>query len=277
MSFIRSFVESMGHLWIFHLAALLIGVSKAGFGGGSGILATPLLAMVIPAKASVGLTLPLLVATDVFSLFYYWGKWNKQNLKVLMPTAVIGILIGGQVLSVLPDIYLKRVIGAIACLFVLWQILQIVLEKRSGEASPLPDEDDLDRDTLRSHSRAMLISFRPRHWHGLGIGLLAGIVSTLTHAGGTMVSMYLLPQKLSNREFVGTTTALFFLVNLLKVGTYVPLGLITPTSLQQDVFLLPTILAGTLLGIWLNRHISRALFTRIVLIFILIAGLKLLI
>ena len=42
------------------LAVLFIGVSKAGFGGGLGVLTTPLCALAFPSKEAVGLVLPLL-------------------------------------------------------------------------------------------------------------------------------------------------------------------------------------------------------------------------
>ena len=51
---------------------MLIGVTKAGFGVGTGILATPLLVLVMPPKQAIGIMLLLLLLTDILSLFYYW-------------------------------------------------------------------------------------------------------------------------------------------------------------------------------------------------------------
>lgn len=66
--------------------AILIGISKAGFGGGPGMLVPPLLALFIEdARIAVGLLLPLLLATDVFALRFYWGRWDKRNVVPIDP------------------------------------------------------------------------------------------------------------------------------------------------------------------------------------------------
>ena len=57
------------------VAVLFIGLSKAGFGGGLGMLTTPLCVLAFGAKDAIGILLPLLCAGDAFSLYHYWGKW----------------------------------------------------------------------------------------------------------------------------------------------------------------------------------------------------------
>ena len=52
-------------------AVLLMGVAKAGFGGGIGIIATPLLALAMPVADAAALMLPLLIACDVFAIRHY--------------------------------------------------------------------------------------------------------------------------------------------------------------------------------------------------------------
>ena len=42
------------------IAVLLIGIAKGGFGGGPGLLATPLMALTIPVSEAAALLLPLL-------------------------------------------------------------------------------------------------------------------------------------------------------------------------------------------------------------------------
>ena len=76
------------------LAVLFIGLSKAGFGGGLGMLTTPLCALAFPPRDAIGILLPLLCAGDIFSLYYYWGKWERQNLKYLLPGVVVGVVVG---------------------------------------------------------------------------------------------------------------------------------------------------------------------------------------
>jgi uncharacterized membrane protein YfcA len=57
------------------MGSFFIGLSKAGFGGGLGMLSTPLCVVAFGPKA-VGILLPLLCVGDVFSLYFYWKKWK---------------------------------------------------------------------------------------------------------------------------------------------------------------------------------------------------------
>ena len=80
---------------------LFIGLSKAGFAGGLGMLTTPLCVVAFGAggKAptfAVGTILPLLCAGDIFSMYYYWRKWEAKNLRYLLPGVVIGVFVGVQ-------------------------------------------------------------------------------------------------------------------------------------------------------------------------------------
>src|SRR5437870_6057975 len=83
------------------LGVLFIGLSKAGFGGGLGMLTTPLCVLAFSAQGkdptfAIGILLPLLCAGDAFSLYHYWGKWERKNLKYLLPGVVLGVLAGVQ-------------------------------------------------------------------------------------------------------------------------------------------------------------------------------------
>jgi len=216
------------------------------------VLVTPLLASILPAKEAVGLMLPLLSATDVASLVYYWGKWDRRNVLTLLPGAVVGILLGSTLLGVMSDVVLKKTIGGAACVFVLVSFY---------------------RDRMVGSGRA----FRPEYGHGVFAGAATGLVSTLAHVGGVVTSMYLLPQHLTNRAFVGTTTAVYFLINLIKFIPYVMLGLVHEGVLRRDLVLVPGVVVGVLMGIWANRHLSRRGFSRVVLVLVLATGIKLIV
>jgi hypothetical protein len=233
------------------LVALLIGVSKSGFGGGTGILVGPLLALLFPARDSVALMLPLLISCDIMSLYPYWRKWDNLNVKVIFPGAVVGIVLGYFALGRMSDELLKKAIGGLAVGFALLQVY---------------------RDwVLRSET-----SLVPRWWHGSLVGAGTGFVSTLSHVGGAITTMYLIPQRLDNERFVGTTTALYFLVNVFKIPAYISLEMLTWDVLLKDLPLFPVVLVGTAIGVYLNRRVPSTWFTRVVLVVVLVTGIKLL-
>ncbi len=232
-------------------AALLIGVSKAGFGGGTGLLVGPLLALLFPAKTGVALMLPLLLACDLASLYPYWRQWDKRNVVVLLPGAAVGIVVGSFALGWVSDILLAKTIGILAIGFALLQVYRYRLAQSDAP-------------------------FAPSLWHGSMTGFATGFVSTLSHVGGVLTTMYLLPQRLDNLRFVGTTTLVYLLVNLAKVPAYVQLGILDAEVLQRDLLFFPVVFLGTALGVYLNRRIPSALFARVVLAIVLVTGITLL-
>jgi len=74
-------------------AILLVGLSKGGFAGGLGILGVPLMALVISPLQSAAIMLPILVLMDMIGVWAYRDSFDKTNLLILLPGAVIGILI----------------------------------------------------------------------------------------------------------------------------------------------------------------------------------------
>jgi uncharacterized membrane protein YfcA len=232
-------------------SAALIGVSKAGFGGGTGILVAPLMALVMEPRAAIGLMLPLLSATDFASLKYYWRQWDTKNVRELLPGALVGILVGAWVLQRLDNECLRKVIGVLALLFA---GLQFVRER-----------------WLRPEEGLVL---HPA-W-GVAAGVVTGVTSTLAHVGGVVTSLFLLVQKLPNRTFVGTTTILYLIINLTKVPIYVGQGLLTVEVLRHAALLLPLVLLGTATGIFLNQRVSPQLFSRVILVLVVVTGVKLL-
>ena len=236
---------------ILHLCAVLIGVSKAGFGGATGVIVAPLLALVMSATNAIGIMLPLLLATDIFSLAYYWRRWDTRNVVTLVPGAWVGIFVGWLLLGQLSEAGLKQVIGGMALAFA---VLQIARGQFSRSDTP--------------------VRFGT-HW-GLLAGFATGTTSTLAHQGGVVTTMFLLPQRMANRTFVGTTTALYFLINTSKIPFYVHRDLLSWGVVRADIPLLPSIMGGAVLGFWLNRKVSNKWFLRVILVFVILTGVKLL-
>lgn len=249
--------------WIFAaIGVLFIGLSKAGFGGGLGMLTTPLCALVFGPKAAVGILLPLLCAGDAFSMVHYWGKWDKKNLKFLLPGIVIGVFIGVQLIGVFSKRQFNVVIGVLAVTFVAFQFVKEYIFRAEG-------------------------SFAPNHRNGLPFGIGTGVTSTFAHGAGPVISMFLIPQRMAKELFVGTNVLIFFWVNWIKMPFFIvdqsmlnvpllaPEAIITWETLKMSLLYLPLVPLGVWLGVWLNRRIPEALFQKFVYALTLLAGIQL--
>ena len=235
----------------FGFAALLIGISKAGFGGAIGILTGPLLTLLFGPRRAIGNMLPLLLLCDAIALYPYWRQWDLRNIRNLLPGGVAGIILGAFTLRAIDDEALAKLIGGLAVLFTILQFARIWYRR---------DEP-----------------LQPRFWSGFLLGLATGFVSTLSHVGGLLTSMYLLMQRMDARRFVATTTLFYFWINLLKMPVYWQVGLVDEDTLLEDLPYAPVVILGTMVGVGLNRHVSDVWFARIVYGSVLVIGVYLLV
>ncbi len=110
-------------------AVVFIGLSKAGFGGGLGMLTTPLCVVAFgmagqSPQFAVGFLLPLLCAGDSFSLYHYWRQWRLENLKYLLPGVVLGVIAGIQLMDRMEPRHFSLIIGVLAVSFVVFQLVK---------------------------------------------------------------------------------------------------------------------------------------------------------
>ncbi len=233
-------------------AVLFLGVAKAGFGGGAGVIGTPLMALTIPVGDAVALLLPLLMFCDLFSVWHYRSTFHRRSVALLLPGAAVGIAIGTVFFRFFLDntAILRLGVGVLALVFVAFHVLRTL----AGKA---------------------LEARHPHATEGVLLGVLSGFTSTLAHAGGAPVAIYLLPQHLPRQLFVGTTVIIFSAVNAMKVAPYIWLDLFHVGNLATVAVLAPLTLVGVRLGIWLNKRFTDVWFNRVVYAILLATGVKL--
>ncbi|OGV69835.1 MAG: hypothetical protein A3K19_28950 [Lentisphaerae bacterium RIFOXYB12_FULL_65_16] len=234
-------------------AAFLFGVSKTGIPG-MGILGIPLVALVVPARASTGLILPMLIIGDCFAVGWYRRHAEWPHLIRLIPWAIVGVLIGYALMGQVNDAQLRPVIGA---------IILVVL--------------GLSAWRQRRLARNQTDFIVPTHWSfGAVMGVSAGITTMMANAAGPIMIIYLLAMRLPKDAFIGTGAWYFLLVNCFKVPFSMNLGLITLASFQVNLMLAPVIAVGAVLGIVVLRRIPQEAFNWIAQILAALAAVKLL-
>lgn len=229
-------------------AVLFYGIAKGGFGGNIAILSVPLMALVVSPQKAAAILLPILIVMDITALRTFRGRWDKPNLRIIIPAALIGVVVGGLTFRVLNDAHLQLLIGAIALLFV----LNIWL--RRGEPP-----------------------VRGPGWIRGGFwGMVSGFTSFGIHAGGPPINVYLLPQKMDKTLLMGTIAVFFAVVNLAKLPAYIYLDQFTPGNLLTSLVLLPLAPVGVWMGFWMLQRSNEKLIYQLCYVFLFFTGCKLL-
>ena len=263
--FVPEGLEALPFLALGSLAAMFMGAAKSGFAGGAGLLSVPLLIYACGGNSelAIGMMLPLLIACDYVTLVIWWRKWDFKNVLLLLPGMLVGISLGSVVLwyflrlgqgqraagQEVTNAALSFSLGMLAVGFVVLQAIRML----RGELRP----------------------FRPVFWHGFLAGSSAGLTSTLAHSAGPITTMYLVTQKMPKGRFVATAVLYYWIGNQAKLIPYAILGILTRSSLAGDLALLPAIVIGALLGVFLHRRVNERVFSAIVHGLLAIIGVKL--
>ena len=232
-----------------NIGAFIVGFGKAGFASGISLLQTPLIAYAMPARAAIGIVLPLLIAADFMTVGVFWKKWNFNLIRWPIIGCVFGIAIGMFFINIMSDKLLRHSIGGLAL------FLTALL---------------LIRDTWYPTK-----TYKPAWWHGFLVGVAAGFSSTLAHAAGPIIALFLIAQKLDKVVFVASSSLFFFVTNLMKLPPYVYSGLINKDVLKVDLHLLPMIPLGIGVGWLMNRWLPQKYFVYVVYVLLIVAGVDL--
>ena len=245
------------------VGALLVGLAKTAVPG-AGTISVALFAAVLPAKASTGALLVLLILGDLFALYAYRAHADLAALRRLVPTVLLGVVAGTAFLHLAGDGVVRRVIGVILLL-----LLVVTLWGRAREGRPgvgARPEDGAAPGLATGPGRGTGPAGRGGGLRSGAYGVLAGFTTMVANAGGPVMSMYFLASRFPVRTFLGTAAWFFFAVNLAKTPFSVSLGLITGESLVLDAVLAPAVVVGALLGRRLVRHMNQTLFDRLVIV-----------
>jgi uncharacterized protein len=228
-------------------AAIVTGFAKSGLPG-LGILIPALAAMAMPARASTGFILPVLIEGDGLAVAYWRRKASWPSLLRVLPWTALGIVAGYFLMGLISDAVFKPLLGAM-----ILAIVALDLVRRIAK---------LD---LRVQSRAFAAV----------IGILAGAFTMIANAAGPVMTIYLLSMGLSKDEFVGTGAWFYFIINLFKLPFSIALGLVTWSSFKIDLALLPLVLAGSAGGILVMKKLPQKVFDVTAQILAVVGGIRL--
>jgi uncharacterized protein len=229
------------------VAAALVGMSKGGVPV-VGMLAVPLMALVMNPVVAAGMLLPVYVVSDLFGLHAYRHAFDRKVLAILLPGAVFGIGVGWATASIVPEAAVTLLVGVIGLAFALNLILRKPVMAAPSEPKVAP---------------------------GLFWGALTGFTSFVSHAGAPPYQVYTLPLGMTKAVFAGTSTIAFAVINAVKLVPYYALGQLSPGNLKMAAVLAVPAVIAVYAGVGLVKRMPEQLFFRLVTWALLAISLKL--
>jgi len=237
-------------------AIFLIGVTKSGFGAGVGLMIVPMTTIAMGhtargSEAALGLMLPLLIAGDFFAVWQYrrFFKLKSEAVAVacrLAPGMIVGVILGGFLLHWLHS--RADQVGALIRIEIGLESIGLV-----------------GLHWWRQY-RGIQTNLLAEPWRSHLTGGFSAVSSTLAHAAGPIVVMYLLPLRMDRQLFVGTCALYFFFLNSSKLPAYAGSRMFDHAPILFSLEFLPLVAAGAVAGLWLNRRMNDKIFTTVVYI-----------
>ena len=231
-------------------AIILFGIAKSGLGGSVSLISIPLMTFVMPLNQALAILLPILIFSDFISAYKFRKEFDLNTLKLMVPFAAIGAIIGASTFSFFSESYLKFILGVMGFVFAFHYFF---LKK------------DANKPVAANYFKGAICS------------AVAGFTSFCAHSGGTPTSIYLLPLRLKKEIYVGTRIIFFTCINLVKLPFYLYLSMVNTSSFTQSLILLPLSVFGIFVGYKLLKIIEESLFYNAIYILILVASTKLII
>ncbi|WP_215320517.1 sulfite exporter TauE/SafE family protein [Polynucleobacter sp. MWH-S4W17] len=173
------------------ISVIIVGISKSGFGAGLGILSLPLMASQSSINEALAILLPLLIAIDLVGLGRFIRNANWRILKIIIPPAIAGLLLGMFFFTTITPKVLTLSIGIFTLLFLIQNLAMSKMDLKETKSYP---------------------------WLGRLMGLTSGFTSFVAHIGGPPITVYMLREKLMPMVYTSTLGVFFTIINFGKLG-----------------------------------------------------------
>lgn len=225
-------------LFIITLSAFIQGLTSFGFS----LIALPLLAGLLPFQQVIAMLIIYSLMLNLVMLFKLYRNVHLKLITMLIVGGVLGIPLGIWLLQHAEPILLKRIAGLL--------IIIVSLALLSGKR----------------------IVLKNPHKFYAPLGFLSGILQGSLSLSGPPIVLFLSNQDVDKAVFRANLTAFFTMMNLISIPGFVLKGMITGEVLVQTFTALPVLLIGLGGGMYLATRIDEAIFKRITLGLITLAG-----
>jgi uncharacterized protein len=225
-------------------------VVRGTSGFGAGLVATPLLAFLLPMTTAVPST-----ALIVFVLFMFLTVRDRHQVawdefrRLVLPT-LLGVAGGMYLFTMLDNRLLLKLLGGFLVSYAAYTLITPWVGMRRLQLS--------------------------EKW-ALPLGFLGSFVDTLFGGGGgTLVVIYMHARGVGKVEFRATLAVLWFVEMITRIAGYTLAGYYTESTMALVAAMLPFMLLGTWVGERINARITPETFTKVLAMMLLFSGTSLL-
>ena len=229
----------------YSLALLIIIVAytfRGVTGFGSGLIATPLLALSFP----LTFVIPFISILDMTaSLTHIMHTRQHISWKVILrtiPFAFIGVPVGLFFLRTVDTLLLVKFLGLFIILFAIYSLISPRLKKSDS-----------------------LI------WPAFG-GFFGSLIGAMFGTGGPFYVFYFQLQQLDKSVFRATCAAVFLIDGLIRAAGFTLSGFYTASVLINILYALPIMLLAMVIGNHLHTNITQRTFQKAIGIFLIFSG-----
>ena len=224
------------------LVSFFAAIVKGSTGFGFGLLAIPVLALMLDVKLVIAMAVPLQLIIDVLILSSVWRHLDLQRVLPIVVAGALGVPLGIMViLNVSSEMLRPLVFSAV----VLSSLIMI-----TGYTLPIA------RERLA----------------GAATGLTGGILYASMGISGPPMVLFMLNQQWSREVFRSTLSIASVCLETLTVVSFLASGVITTTSLGLDLLLLPVVLVSFYFSLKLLARINPIAFRKLAVYLVLVSG-----
>jgi hypothetical protein len=232
-------------------AALTVGYGVRGVAGfGSGVVATPLLAFVLPMTTTAPLITLVGLLVSARQAFRDWHQIQWKTVLSFAPGALVGVPLGLWMVKTADQALLTRFLGAYVVAYALYSLFG---EQLLGRALTMP------------------------RWMVHPISVVGALISTLFGGlAGPLYVTYFDSLRLAKGAFRVTVSTTLLTLSVVRSTGYFATGVFRAEGMVLVVAALLPVAIGTLAGEWVHDHIEQRAFRRGVGALLVLSGIGLL-
>lgn len=215
-----------------------------GFGGA--LLMVPLLGLVWDIRLAIVVVTLIQLVTGTMLVVMSRRSVARPTLVPVLVWSVVGLAGGSLLLANLPVQWIARILGVVTIVIGL-----VTLARR------------VNVPTTPGRSAAVLTSM---------VGLVAGTLHGLIGTSGPVVVPYLQRVLPVPAQMRSTLLTYFLVLDVLRTGGYLQLGLISGDAVRRGALLIPVAVVGSVMGSRMHVQVSDEVFRVAVSVLLILSG-----